>query len=110
MKRIYSNNNVALAWHVRNMLEQHDIPVQMKNDKLYSIAGELPVTECMAEVWVKNPLHYRLAEKLVEELESGSSEEFQDWHCPDCGELVEGTFALCWNCQEDSSAQGKRIL
>lgn len=98
MKKVYSHNNVALAWHVRNVLEQQGISVQMRNDKLYSVVGELPVTECAAEVWVKHPLNYRLAEQLIVELESGVGDESPDWKCPDCGELNEGVFALCWNC------------
>jgi len=104
MKRLYSNDNVALVWHVRNMLQQQGIDVIVKNDKLYSVAGELPITECMPEVWVKNALHYQYAEKLIAEMEAGKPEDLTPWQCRVCGELVEGSFGVCWNCQsaEDS--------
>lgn len=104
MKRLYSNDNVAMVWHVKNMLQQQGIDVLVKNDKLYSIAGEVPVTECMPEVWVKNALHYRYAEQLIEEMEKGSDEHHPGWQCDECGENIEGSFDVCWNCQgvEDS--------
>ena len=43
MKLVYTADNVAMAWHVRNLLEQHDIAAIVRNDKLYSVAGEMPV-------------------------------------------------------------------
>ena len=82
VKKIYSNNNIALVWHVKNMLEQQGIEVETRNDRLYSVAGELPVTECMGEVWVVSALP-----------------EFDAWVCHACHEKVDGTFAVCWNCQ-----------
>ena len=99
MKCLYSNNNVALVWHVRNMLEQQGVAVLVKNDRLYSIAGEMPITECMAEVWVKSPLQYEFAQQLIAEMESGSETIAAPWDCPDCGESIEGNFDICWNCQ-----------
>ncbi len=99
MKRVYSNNNVAMVWHVRNMLEAQGIEVQVKNDRLYTVAGEVPLTECMAEVWVLKPLSYRFAEQLIAEMERGEGGGFAAWRCQHCGENNEGNFALCWNCQ-----------
>ena len=99
MKKVYSNNNVALVWHVKNMLEQQSIDVVTRNDRLYSIAGEIPVTECMGEVWVVNAVYYKYAERLVKEMEKPEPEEIKDWTCDACGEHIAGTFAVCWNCQ-----------
>lgn len=99
MKRMYSDNNVAMVWHVRNMLKAQDIDVEVRNDRLYTVVGEVPVIECMAEVWVVNPLCYRLAEQLIAEMRTGSGESLPDWECPGCGEHNEGSFALCWKCQ-----------
>lgn len=86
------------------MLEAQDIEVVVKNDKLYTVAGEVPVTECMAEVWVVKPLSYRLAEQLVVEMEQGQDVEMSDWKCQHCGEFNDGNFALCWNCQRAVAA------
>ena len=99
MKKIYSNNNIVLVWHVKNMLEQQGIEVETRNDRLYSVAGELPVTECMGEVWVVSALYYQTAGRLVSEMELASLPEFDAWVCHACHEKVDGTFAVCWNCQ-----------
>ena len=99
MKKIYSNNNIALVWHVKNMLEHQGIEVETRNNRLYSVAGELPVTECMGEVWVLSALHYQTAERLVNEMELASLPDFDAWVCHACHEEVDGSFAVCWNCQ-----------
>ena len=105
MRKIYSNNNVALVWHVKNMLQQQGIEVEIRNDRLYSVAGEIPVSECMGEVWVINALNYQTAERLVGEMEILCMPEFDSWVCHACGEEVDGAFALCWNCQATPTGQ-----
>ena len=99
MKKVYSNNNIALVWHVKNMLEQQGIEAETRNDSLYSVAGELPVTECMGEVWVVNALNYQTAVRVVSEMELASLAENGAWVCHVCHEEVDGSFSVCWNCQ-----------
>lgn len=98
MKRIYTADSLAMAWHMRNVLEQHDIYSEVKNEGLSSIAGETPITESLPEVWVK-PLYVKRAEQVIKEIIK--SEEFyeKDWVCKSCGEDNLGNFAICWNCQ-----------
>ncbi len=98
MKRVYSTDNIAKAWNIRNVLEQHDIAAVVKNQQLYSVAGEIPVTECLPEVWVK-PLYFARAEQIILEIENSSQLEDSEWHCRDCGESNAANFALCWNCE-----------
>jgi len=99
VKKVYSNNNIALVWHVKNMLEQQGIEAETRNDSLYSVAGELPVTECMGEVWVVNALNYQTAVRMVSEMELASLAENGAWVCHVCHEEVDGSFSVCWNCQ-----------
>ena len=99
MKRVYAAASVPMAWHMANVLEYHGIEALVKNDQLYSVAGEVPVNECMPEVWVRNDLDYIRAEQIIKELESGSKIEEPDWHCRVCAEDNGGNFDLCWNCQ-----------
>lgn len=99
MKRVYTTESVALAWHMRNVLEQHHIDAVVKNEQLYSIAGEMPITECLAEVWVKHDLDFRHAENIIRDIESTTEVEGEDWSCDECGETNMGNFAVCWNCQ-----------
>lgn len=97
MKRVYSTDNIAKAWHIRNVLEQYDIEAVVRNQQLYSIAGEVPITECMPEVWVK-PIYFSRAEQIIVEIENGPVIDGPDWRCRDCHELNTADFALCWKC------------
>ena len=56
-KKVYTADSVSMAWHFRNVLEQHGISSVVKNDNLYSAGGELPLNECMPEVWVEHALY-----------------------------------------------------
>ena len=99
MKRVYTADSVPMAWHIANVLENHDIQALVKNDRLHSVAGEVPVNECMPEVWVRNDLDYIRAEQIITELESTAEIEEPDWRCRTCAEENAGNFDLCWNCQ-----------
>jgi len=98
MKRIYTADSVAMAWHIRNVLEQHGIYAEVKNERLGSIAGETPITESMPEVWVK-PLYAKRAEQILKELSDDVSIDGEDWSCSSCGEENAPSFDVCWNCQ-----------
>lgn len=102
MKRVYSTDSVPMAWHIRNSLQQHDIEAEVRNANLYSVAGEIPLTECQVEVWVQG-LYFQRAERLVREFEQEASaenwEEGPVWECANCGEENLHNFIQCWNCQ-----------
>jgi len=70
MKQVYTADSVPMAWHMANVLEYHGIQALVKNDKLYSVAGEIPFIECLPEVWVQNDLDYIRAGQIIKELES----------------------------------------
>lgn len=103
MKRVYTTDNLAKAWNIRNVLEQHDIQAEVKNQQLYSVAGEVPITECMVEVWVR-PLYFVRAEQIIFEIENGAEVEGPDLLCCSCGESNAINFALCWNCEASDDA------
>ncbi|NQV71306.1 MAG: DUF2007 domain-containing protein [Pseudohongiella sp.] len=98
MRRVYTSDNVTKAWHIRNVLEQHDIQAVVKNEQLYSVAGEVPITECMPEVWVGD-LFFARADQIIRDIENSAEPEGQDWICNSCKEVNAGSFGLCWNCQ-----------
>ena len=98
MKRVYTADSIAMAWHIRNVLEQHDIASTVRNDKLYSVAGELPVTECLPEVWVSHNLDMKRAEQIVRDL-NFKEEELPGWKCMACSEDNASNYDICCNCQ-----------
>jgi hypothetical protein len=104
MKRVYTADSIAMAWHIRNVLEQHDIASTVRNDKLYSAAGELPVTECLPQVWVSHNLDVKRAEQIVYDL-NFDEEELPDWKCTACSEDNAGNFDICWNCQKPNNKE-----
>lgn len=108
MKRVFTAESVAMAWHVKNVLEFHDIDAVVKNEGLLSIAGEVPIGECQPEVWVLNDLYFALAEKLVLELESEPNVEGEDWHCRNCQESNLASYGICWNCQSSIDTEDEK--
>jgi len=88
-----------MAWHIRNVLEQHQISAVVKNEQLFSAAGEIPFAECLAEVWVKQKLDYQRAERIIRELQSEPETSGPDWICANCGESNTAAYAICWNCE-----------
>jgi hypothetical protein len=99
MKRVYSTESVAMAWHIKNVLENNSVPAVVKNEQLFSVAGEIPFTECMPEVWVLNPDDSGAAEALITQLEQDNDTPGEAWHCANCNESNDGNFDVCWSCQ-----------
>ena len=94
MKRIYTADNVAMAWHIRNVLEQHDIYAEVRNENIYSVAGETPITESLPEVWVK-PLYVKRAEEIIKEHSFADEAVGEDWVCEKCSEENAHSFNIC---------------
>ncbi len=105
MKRVYTADSAAMAWHIKNVLEHNNIDAIVKNEGLLSIAGEVPITECQPQVWVLNNLYVKLAEQLIQDIVGGQQVEGPDWVCNTCKESNLASFAICWNCQ--SSIDGE---
>lgn len=98
MKKVYSTEILANAWNIKNVLEQHDIEAVVKNEKLFSVSGELPFLECLPEVWVK-PLYFVRAQQIIAELEDSSEELGPDWLCTVCNASNLSNYFACWNCE-----------
>lgn len=98
MKRVYSTETVTLAWNVKNLLEGIDIPCEVRNEFLVSGSGELPINDCLPEVWIYNDEDLAEASKIIENL-NAEPENALEWTCPNCDELNEGQFSICWKCQ-----------
>ena len=88
-----------MAWHIKNVLENSAIPAVVKNEQLFSAVGEIPVTECMPEVWVLNPDNFAKAEALIAQVQQENDNPGADWICSTCQESNGGNFEICWSCQ-----------
>lgn len=94
--RVYIADTPAEAWHIRNVLEQHNIVAHLRNETLFGATGEIPVLESLPEVWVA-PGDAAEAEALIKQSRR-QPEPSANWRCEQCGESIEGVFAVCWRC------------
>jgi len=96
VKLLYSDANAMMVNHLRNLIESDGIACRMKNEFLYSAAGELPPTETWPELWVDEE-DFARAKAIIDEALSDKT-GLPHWQCRQCGEWVEGQFDLCWQC------------
>jgi hypothetical protein len=96
---VFQGTTVVEAAHVRNLLESAGIGAELKNDRLWSALGEIPVLEAWPQVWVVDERDAESARRVLRELERGPASP--SWTCPGCDEWLEGQFTACWRCGHD---------
>lgn len=101
MKKVYTADNRAQAWHIRNVLESNTVAAQVRNDTLHSAQGGIPINEANPEVWVVNDSDAETALRLIREQAEASLGDEDTWQCGNCAETNYGQFELCWNCQSE---------
>ncbi|MBL6753133.1 MAG: DUF2007 domain-containing protein [Pseudomonadales bacterium] len=103
-RRVYIGDTPAEAWHIRNVLDQHGIVSELRNETLFGATGEIPVLESLPEVWVSE-VNLVAAEALIKEIRR-KPDECPVWRCDGCSEVVDGVFAICWRCGASASSSG----
>jgi len=98
LKLVYTSEDLIFLHHLKNILNAEGIECLIKNDSLLSLAGEIPLTICWPELWVKDSLKEMWAKELIEEAKAPSDSN-EDWVCESCGEKHSARFTDCWNCQ-----------
>jgi len=97
MRQLYEASDRFEAQRLVDYLQDFDIPAVVLGDYLSGAAGDLPAN-IFPVVWVVKDLHWSRAKALMEDFLALSDVPEQEWVCEDCGEKVEGVFAVCWNC------------
>jgi len=97
MKLIYTHENRFLVSNARNILENENIDVILKNEFIGGAAGDLAPFDTWQELWVEDKDAAKAEELLSRLTESNATTE---WTCPDCGEANGASFEVCWNCQK----------
>ena len=95
MPRLTQAPNLAIATLWAEALQNLGIATSVQRQFLSSAAGELPPDQCLPEVWFTHPEQEAQARELLYHLQHAPQRR---WNCV-CGELVEGGFEQCWNCQ-----------
>jgi hypothetical protein len=83
---------LATLW--ADVLKGEGIDASVQRQFLGSASGELPPDQCLPEVWIKHPEQETRARQVILDFQSVRQRR---WTCA-CGELVEGGFEACWNC------------
>ena len=95
MKRVLQAPNLVLATLWSDQLRAAGFTASVQRAFASGIAGELPPDQCLPEVWITHPQQEPRARELLHDLQHVPQHR---WLCR-CGELVEGGFEQCWNCQ-----------
>jgi hypothetical protein len=99
MRRICSDQNATVVWHLRNILTSAGIDCTMRNEFASGGVGQLSTFDAWPELWVEDRDEYRARMVLKSTFEAA---DHPDWTCPQCGESIGGAFASCWNCTQDT--------
>lgn len=97
MQPLYSSLNLLEIHHLKNLLEAEGIRCHIKNELLSRLAGEIPFTECAAQLWLLDERDLERARRVVTDFGRGAVAK-PSWQCPNCGEALEGQFSACWHC------------
>lgn len=98
MKLIYTDENRFLVSNARNILQNENIEVVLKNEFIGGAAGDLSPFDTWQELWVEDA-DYSKAEKLLLSLSENNTAT--EWTCTACGEVNGASFEFCWNCQKE---------
>ena len=95
MRRLTQAPNIAIATLWADTLQQGGFSATVQRYFLSGIAGELLPDQCLPEVWLTNDAEEPAAKAMLNQLQNLPQRR---WVCS-CGELVEGGFEQCWQCE-----------
>ena len=64
----------------------------------FILLEEVPIHECLPEVWVQEGLNAKYAESIIQSIENNESTKNDMWLCQRCGESNFESFDICWRC------------
>jgi hypothetical protein len=103
MKRVFSSLNLAEIHHAKNLLEAEGVRAFVRNELLSGAMGELPFSECQAELWIADAADVVRAERVLREGLVRDAGKGVPWKCA-CGEILEAQFSQCWRCGRNPSS------
>ena len=98
MKPVAVSLNLLELHHLKNVLEAEGIRCYLRNELLSRLAGEVPFTECAAELHLMEEADRWRAERIVDDLRRATPLYRDPWTCASCGEALEAQFTSCWRC------------
>jgi len=96
--KLYATDDRLLIHHLKNSLQSAGINCYIKNDMIYSLAGEVPVNEVWPELWIEHEDQLSIAKQHLASIIAPENRQTQEWVCRQCGERHDGQFTNCWQC------------
>ena len=97
MKLLTRADNLMIATLWQRMLESAGIRCEIRNRYIGAAVGELPADQVAPQIWVRDDSDEERAKSLLDEWRRPG--RLASWSCFQCGEIVEGQFFQCWNCE-----------
>jgi hypothetical protein len=97
MHKVYTHENLAIVSSAKNLLALNGIESSIKNE-YYASGGHVGIESVPLELWVSDAAEAERAIAILEKELDPNSKRPQ-WQCPNCGEINEGSFDCCWQCQ-----------
>ncbi len=98
MQRLYEARDRIEAQLLSDFLHRHLVDNAIFGDYLSGAIGELPA-DVYPSIWIVHDRDQPRARDLLACFLAGSSRQTApSWACPGCGELVDGSFEICWHC------------
>lgn len=98
MKLVYTNESSVLVNHAKNILDNEQISIFLKNEHA-ATGGYSNFTHM--ELWVHHDEDEAKARSILATLSKNDNSE--EWLCSTCNESNDSSFEICWNCQSDAS-------
>ncbi|WP_428772817.1 DUF2007 domain-containing protein [Vibrio sp.] len=96
--KIFQAQNPPEAHIVCELLKSEDILCEVRGEQLFGLQGELPIDQSTQPyVWLFEPRQQAQAEALIRDFMAPKTHRTV-WRCPNCQELNEAQFAICWQC------------
>jgi hypothetical protein len=99
---LYSSLSLHEIYHIKNLLQAAGIPCTVRNEQLCALAGEVPFTECAAQLVLQREADREAALEVLRHWRSPGPRR-PAWRCERCGEQLEGQFTACWQCGAERS-------
>lgn len=98
MKPFFSSLSPHEIYHLRNLLQSAGIGCRIHNEHLASLAGEVPFTECAAQLILERDEDRETAQLILRDWRDSARRSGPEWTCAACGERIEEQFTACWKC------------
>ncbi|WP_462321311.1 putative signal transducing protein [Halochromatium sp.] len=102
MQQLYQAADRIEAQLLCDLLDRHGVEARVFGDYLSGAAGELPA-DIYPSIWVIEDRDLPRAQTLLKGWldDKRARAEARSWVCHGCGELVDGSFDLCWRCGKE---------